>query len=283
MSAALPQAGRPGGLGPRLGLGLGLSLACLALALLGLIWTPYDSAQLSVVERLQGPSLRHWLGTDHLGRDLLSLLLRGASTSLGVTLGAVSLGAALGVPLGLWAAARGGWPDEALMRANDIVFAFPSLLLAILLSTALGPGAINAILAIAVFNIPVFARVTRGSALALWGREFMLAARVAGKSTLRISLEHVLPNLGGVLLVQLSIQLSLGLLAEAGLSYLGLGSQPPVPSWGRMLADAQTLTALAPGLALYPGLALAISVLGFNLLGDGLRDRFDPRLTRPRG
>lgn len=266
-----------------LGLGLALSLGFAALALLALLWTPFDTSQLAVAERLQGPGARHWLGTDQLGRDVLSLLMRGAATSLGVALVAVTVGAGLGVPLGLWAAARGGWVDELIMRANDVVFAFPSLLLAILITTLLGPGALNAILAIAVFNIPVFARVVRGAALGLWTREFVLSARVAGKGALRISVEHVLPNLAGQLLVQLSIQFSLGLLAETGLSYLGLGTQPPLPSWGRMLADAQTLTALAPSLALFPGLAVMLSVLGFNLLGDGLRDRLDPRLQQPQG
>jgi peptide/nickel transport system permease protein len=196
---------------------------------------------------------------------------------------AVGVGAALGLPLGLWAAARGGWVDELIMRGNDVVFAFPSLLLAILLTAVLGPGAVNAILAIGVFNIPVFARVVRGGALGLWSREFMLAARVAGKGPVRISFEHVLPNLSGLLLVQLSIQFSMGLLAETGLSYVGLGTQPPLPSWGRMLADAQTLTALAPTLALFPGIAVVLAVLGFNLLGDGLRERSHPHFhaTRP--
>jgi len=260
-------------------IGAALSLVFVALALLSLVWTPWSSTELSIAQRLQGPGAAHWLGTDQLGRDVLSMLMQGAATSLGVACVAVLVGLLLGLPLGLWAAARGGWVDELLMRANDIVFAFPSLLLAILLSTALGPGAVNAILAIGIFNIPVFARVVRGGALALWTREFILAARVAGKSTARISAEHVLPNLAGLLLVQLSIQLSMGLLAETALSYMGLGTQPPLPSWGRMLADAQTLTALAPTLAFFPGLAVLLAVLGFNLLGDGLRDRLDPHLA----
>ncbi len=263
-------------------LGVGLSLAFVALGLVSLFWTPWNTTELAVAQRLQGPDAQHWLGTDQLGRDVLSMLMQGAATSLGVACVAVFVGVLLGVPLGLWAAARGGWVDELIMRANDIVFAFPSLLLAILLTTTLGPGAVNAILAIGIFNIPVFARVVRGGALGLWTREFILAARVAGKSTARISIEHVLPNLAGLLLVQLSIQLSMGLLAETGLSYVGLGTQPPLPSWGRMLADAQTLTALAPTLALFPGLAVMLAVLGFNLLGDGLRDRLDPRLLKGR-
>jgi peptide/nickel transport system permease protein len=263
-------------------IGLALSLGFVALALLSLLWTPWSTSDLSVAQRLQAPGAAHWLGTDQLGRDVLSLLMRGAATSLGVACVAVFVGLLLGLPLGLWAAARGGWVDELIMRSNDIVFAFPSLLLAILLSTALGPGAVNAVLAIGIFNIPVFARVVRGGALSVWSREFILAARVSGKSRARISVEHVLPNLSGLLLVQLSIQLSMGLLAETGLSYMGLGSQPPLPSWGRMLADAQTLSALAPTLALFPGLAVMLAVLGFNLLGDGLRDRLDPRLLGDR-
>jgi len=179
----------------------------------------------------------------------------------------------IGVPLGLLAAARRGAVDELVMRGNDLIFAFPSLLLAILITAVFGPGAVNAIIAIGIFNIPVFARVTRGGALQLWTRDYILAARVAGKGAARISFEHVLPNLIGLLAVQGAIQFSLGIIAEAGLSYVGLGAQPPVPSWGRMLNDAQTLTVLAPSLALYPGIAILLFVLGLNLLGDGLRRR----------
>ncbi|KAI1693435.1 binding-protein-dependent transport system inner membrane component domain-containing protein [Ditylenchus destructor] len=275
--AAWPAMSRT--LPPKLLAGLALSAVLTVLALLSLAWTPWDPAALDLPARLQAPSLAHWLGTDQLGRDLLSQLMRGGATSLGVALVAVAIGAGIGVPLGLWAAARGGWVDELLMRGNDLLFAFPSLLLAVLLSTALGPGALNAILAIGLFNIPVFARLTRSAALPLWQREFVLAARVSGKGALRISAEHVLPNLAGLLLVQLSIQLALGLLAETGLSYLGLGTQPPQPSWGRMLADAQTLTAIAPSLALFPGLAVALSALAFQLLGEGLRQFLHPRQT----
>ena len=256
--------------------GLLLAGVFVALALLSLVWTPAPLDQLAIAQRLLPPGAGHWLGTDHLGRDVLSLLMRGAATSLAVAGVAVCGGALVGVPLGLWAAARSGWPDELLMRGNDIVFAFPPLLLAVLLTTALGPGAASAALAVGVFNIPVFARVARGLARPLWQREFILAARVAGKGDARISREHVLPNLAGGLAVQLSLQLSLALLAETGLSYIGLGTQPPQPSWGRMLADAQTLTALSPTLALFPGLAVALAVLAFHLLAGGLRQRLDP-------
>jgi peptide/nickel transport system permease protein len=258
-------------------LGAVLTLTFLFTALLSLAWTPFDPSTMAIADKLAPPSLRHWLGTDHLGRDVLSAIMAGARTSLGVALLAVAIGVAGGVPLGLWAASRRGWVDELVMRGNDLIFAFPALLLAVLITAALGPGAINAVAAIAIFNIPVFARVTRAGALALWQREFILAARVADKGDLRISLEHVLPNLLATLIVQFTIQFSLGILAEAGLSYVGLGAQPPTPSWGRMLAEAQTLTVLAPTLALFPGLALSATVLGLNLFGDGLRDWLDPR------
>ena len=168
------------------------------------------------------------------------------------------------------------------MRGNDLVFAFPSLIIAILITAVFGAGAINAIIAIGIFNIPVFARITRGAALSLWEREFILAARVSGKDAARISAEHILPNVANLLIVQGTIQFSLGILAEAGLSYVGLGAQPPTPSWGRMLADAQTMVSFAPHLALIPGLAIIVTVLGLNLLGDGLRDWLDPRIRVAR-
>lgn len=240
-------------------------------ALLALFWTPFDPQLLDIVDKLQPPNLHHWLGTDQLGRDVLSLLMAGAKTSVGVALLAVLIGAALGVPLGLIAAAKRGAVDEVVMRGNDVIFAFPALLLAILITAVFGPGAINAIIAIGIFNIPVFARVARAGALQAWTRDYTLAARVAGKGRWRVSWEHILPNLFSLLIVQATIQFSLGVIAEAGLAYVGLGAQPPVPSWGRMLNEAQTLTALAPLLALMPGLAMLAFVLGLNLLGEGLR------------
>jgi peptide/nickel transport system permease protein len=185
----------------------------------------------------------------------------------------VLIGMCLGVPFGLFAAARRGAADEIVMRGNDLIFAFPALLLAILITAVFGPGAINAIIAIGIFNIPVFARVTRAGALQQWTHDYTLAARVAGKGALRISWQHILPNLLGLLVVQGTIQFSLGVIAEAGLSYVGLSAQPPTPSWGRMLKEAQTLTALAPYLALFPGFAVLLFVLGLNLLGEGLRRR----------
>lgn len=252
-------------------------------ALLSYVWTPFDVTDLDIRNKMQGSSASNWLGTDHFGRDILSMLMVGARTSIAVALVAVGIGMGVGVPLGLLAAAqRSSYIDELVMRGNDLVFAFPALLIAIMITAVFGPGAVNAIIAIGIFNIPVFARLTRGAALSLWPREFIMAARVAGKGTVRISVEHILPNITNLLIVQGTIQFSLGILAEAGLSYVGLGAQPPVPSWGRMLAESQTLITLAPHLALYPGLAIVLTVLGLNLLGDGLRDWLDPRLRRER-
>jgi peptide/nickel transport system permease protein len=258
------------------------SLVALA-ALLSFVWTPFDHTAMNIPSRFQTPGGSHVLGTDHFGRDMLSMIMVGARTSIAVALVAVGIGMALGVPLGLTAAARkGSWLDELIMRGNDLVFAFPSLVIAILITAVFGAGAINAIIAIGIFNIPVFARITRGGALSLWEREFILAARVAGKSSTRISVEHILPNVANLLIVQGTIQFSLGILAEAGLSYVGLGAQPPTPSWGRMLADSQTMVSFAPHLAMIPGTAIILTVLGLNLLGDGLRDWLDPKLRVTR-
>jgi peptide/nickel transport system permease protein len=253
------------------------------IALGSFVWTPYDYAVQDIPNKLKGPSELHWFGTDQYGRDVFSQILVGARTSIAVAIIAVGLGVGFGVPLGLWAAAsRGTLLDDVIMRANDLVFAFPALLIAILFTAILGPSATNAVVAIGIFNIPVFARLTRAAAISLWTRDFILAARVAGKGPARISVEHILPNILNTLVVQITIQFSLGILAEAALAYVGLGAQPPIPSWGKMLADSQTLIVLAPHLAIIPGLCIILTVLGLNLLGDGLRDIFDPRLQRGR-
>ena len=253
-----------------------------AMALVSLVWTPYDITNLVVANRMKPPSWEFLFGTDHFGRDILSMIMIGARNSIAVAFVAVGIGVAIGVPLGCWAAARGGWLDEALMRFNDLVFAFPALLSAVMITAIFGPGAVNAIIAIGIFNIPVFARVARAGALGLWPREFILAARASGKGQAQITIEHILPNIASMLLVQGTIQFALGILAEAGLSYLGLGAQPPMTSWGRMLFDAQTRMMVAPYLAIFPGMAIVITVLGLNLLGDGLRDVLDPKLRRER-
>ena len=253
-----------------------------AVAVLSYVWTPYDVTRLIITDKTQAPSLVHWFGSDHFGRDILSMIMVGARNSIAVALVAVGIGMGIGVPLGAFAAARGGLVDEALMRINDLVFAFPALLSAIMITAIFGPGAINAIIAIGIFNIPVFARVTRAGALALWPREFILAARAAGKGKTLITIEHVLPNIATLLLVQGTIQFALGILAEAGLSYVGLGAQPPMPSWGRMLFDAQTRMVVAPWMAIFPGMAIVVTVLGLNLLGDGIADIIDPKSRRQR-
>jgi peptide/nickel transport system permease protein len=267
----------------RLWLGALLAGVFLAAALVSFAWTPYDVTALDIPAKLQPPSAEHWFGTDHFGRDVFSMVMVGARVSLAVALVAVGIGMGLGVPLGLAAAARKGTLlDEIIMRGNDLVFAFPALLIAVMITAVFGPSALNAIIAIGIFNVPVFARIARGGALSLWTREFILAARVAGKGAMRISAEHILPNITNLLIVQGTIQFSLGILAEAGLSYIGLGVQPPTPSWGRMLADSQTFFSFAPHLALFPGLAIVLTVLGLNLMGDGLRDLLDPRVRRSR-
>ncbi|WP_420334307.1 ABC transporter permease [Roseibium sp.] len=260
-----------------------LTLVFAGAALISLFWVPYDTTVLNIADRMKLPSLAHPFGTDQFGRDILSMLMVGARTSIAVALVAVGIGMLVGVPLGLAAAARkGSLSDEIIMRTNDLVFAFPSLLIAVMITAVFGASALNAIIAIGIFNIPVFARLTRGAALTLWSREYVMAARVAGKGAARISLEHILPNVTNLLIVQGTIQFSLGILAEAGLSYVGLGAQPPTASWGRMLADSQTMISLAPHLAIFPGMAILLTVLGLNLLGDGLRDLLDPKLRRAR-
>ncbi|HXQ30595.1 MAG TPA: ABC transporter permease [Steroidobacteraceae bacterium] len=271
---------------PRRRLDAGLAAAAAAgiivvLAALVSLTGAFDAGlALNIDARLAAPSAAHWFGTDPLGRDVLAMIAAGARVSLGVSLGAVAIGVGAGVPLGLVAAVLGGVGDEAVARFNDLVFAMPSLLLAVLLAATMGPGPANAVIALGVFNVPVFARLARAGARTLLARDFVLAARVAGKGRLRIALEHLLPNLTGLLIVQATIQLALGIAAEAGLSYVGLGAQPPAPSWGRMLNDAQTLTAIAPWLAWCPGIALSVTVLALSVLGERLRDVFDPRARR---
>ncbi|MDP9046038.1 MAG: ABC transporter permease [Pseudomonadota bacterium] len=252
----------------------------LGTALLSFVWTPYAASELDIPNKLLPPSAAHLLGTDSLGRDIVSLLIMGARNGVTVGLIAVGIGMLCGVGLGLLAAARRGWVEDVLMRLADFTFAFPALLSAIMLASVYGPGLRSSVVAIGIFNIPVFARITRAAANRIWGREFVLAARACGKGRWQITREHVLPNIAPDLIVQATIQFAVAILAEAALSYLGLGTQPPEPSWGRMLNEAQQLLFQAPQLALWPGLAIALAVLGLNLTGDGLRDLLDPRLAR---
>jgi peptide/nickel transport system permease protein len=267
---------------PSFAVGAALSSLVVLAAAISLVWTPFPPNQMDIPRKLALPSALHWLGTDSFGRDMASLLLAGAQASIAVGVIAVSIGLIAGTALGLWAAARRGIVEELVMRLSDFTFAFPAIILAIMLTAVFGPGLVNSIIAIGIFNIPVFARLTRASGNAIWAREFVLAARASGKGRLLISLEHVLPNIASVIIVQATIQFANAILAEAALSYLGLGTQPPQPSWGRMLNEGQMLMFQAPRLAILPGIAVAIAVFGLNLLGDGLRDLLDPRLRRMR-
>jgi peptide/nickel transport system permease protein len=261
----------------RLAAGAVITSVFVAVALLALVWTPENPYRLRILQKLKEPLANGLLGTDHLGRDVLSMLMAGAFNSLSISALSVIVGMTIGTALGVAAAARRGLFEAIVMRFCDAMFAFPPILSAIMVGALLGPGALTAILAIGTFMVPVFARVTRGAALQIWAREYVLAARMAGRSSLSITTVHVIPNIASHIIIQVAIQLALAILTEAGLSFLGLGVPPPTASLGRMLADSQTYLQLAPWLALAPGLAIALAVLGLNLLGDGLRDLLDPR------
>ncbi len=267
---------------PSFCLGGVLTLLLLLAALVSLFWTPWPVYEVNMPGKLAAPSAAHWFGTDPFGRDIASLLLVGARSSILVGVIAVGIGMTMGTVLGLVAAASEGWVEEIIMRLADFTFAFPAILSAIMLTAVYGAGIVNAIIAIGIYNIPTFARVARASAKSVWAREFVLAARACGKGPVRITFEHVLPNIMSALVVQATIRFAVAILAEAALSYLGLGTQPPQPSWGRMLSEAQSLMFQAPLLAVFPGLAIVLAVLGLNLMGDGLRDLLDPRLARKR-
>jgi peptide/nickel transport system permease protein len=264
--------------GASLWLGAILVAVLLAAAALSFVWTPYPPAAIDVPHKFAPPSALHWLGTDSLGRDVASQLLAGSRISILVGVIAVSIGLVFGIALGLVASFSKGLVEDAIMKGSDFVFAFPALLLAIMLTSTYGPGVINAIIAIGVYNVPIIAKLTRATANGVLAREYVLAARASGRGPAAIAFDHVLPNIAPALIVQATIQFAIAILAEAALSYLGLGAQPPQASWGRMLAEAQNVLFNAPRLAVYPGVAIALSVLGLNLLGDGLRDALDPKL-----
>ncbi len=249
-------------------------------ALLSFVYTPFDPNRMNLSERFQAPNRSHWLGTDQYGRDILSRVMKGAVNSIIVGLVAVSIGMSFGILLGTLAAFYKKWVDETIMRMSDILYGFPAVLSAILITSILGPGAINSMIAIGIFNIPIFARLTRATSLSIWERDYVASARAIGKSDTGIVWKYILPNILSPLIVQGTVQFAVAILAEAGLSYLGLGTQPPHASWGRMLNEAQTFMGTSPYLAIFPGCAIALSVLGFNLLGDGLRDMLDPKLSR---
>lgn len=258
--------------------GLILVAIYVGVALFAGVLAPYSPIDQHPVDRLQPPNPTYWLGTDEFGRDILSRLMHGATNSLRVSVLSVTMACLLGVTLGMVAGYVGGLPDNVIMRVMDLFFAFPAILLALSIVTALGPGTGNTTLAIAIVYTPIFARVARGPVLAIKAMEFVDAARSIGSRHARILLCHVLPNIIAPILVQVSLALSWTMLTEAGLSFLGLGTIPPDPSWGGMLSDSRRLMELAPWTAIFPGLAIMLGVLGFNLLGDGLRDALDPRL-----
>ena len=269
-------------LSPTLIAGLVLVGVVAITALLSFVWTPYDPVQANPADRLQGPSLAHLFGTDKYGRDLFSGMLVGARITLFVGLISVGIALLIGTPLGIIAGIRGGWIEEVIMRTSDIALAFPALLLAIMFGAVFGPSTVSAMIAIGISTIPGFARVARSGTLQVMSTEYVLAARAASQSRFRIAVRHVLPNIIGIVVVQCSVAFALAVLAEAALSFLGLGTPPPTPSWGRMLQESQQFLGTHPSLAIFPGVAIAIAVMGFNLLGDGLRDRFDPKLNGGR-
>lgn len=244
--------------------------------------TPYPPNEQHRIDRLQRPSLTYLLGTDMFGRDMVSRIIKGATNSLYVAFLSVALSSVLGTLIGTTSAYIGGRFDNTMMRIMDVFFAFPAILLALLVVVVLGRGLDKTIIAIAVVYTPIFARVARGPVLSVKEMEFVTAARCMGMRDARILVAHVLPNTLAPLIVQVSLALSWALLTEAGLSFLGLGTQPPEPSWGVMLSESQGISEIAPWLMIYPGLAIMFGVLGFNLLGDGLRDVLDPRLKRLR-
>ena len=283
---AAPTASAPPRTRRRAGASLVVGAVLVGLVVLGALlsfgWTPYDAVQVDPGTRIAPPSAAHWLGTDVFGRDVVSQLLVGARTTLFVGVVAVGLAAVLGTPVGLLAAMGPRWLGELVMRVNDLVLAFPALLLAIMFGAVFGPSTLTAMIAIGIATVPSFARLARGGALQVLATEYVLAARAAGRPRAAIAVRHVLPNIAGLLLVQASVSFAIAVLAEAALSFLGFGTRPPTPSWGRMLQESQQLLYSTPELALWPGLAIALAVLGFNLLGDGLRDRLDPRLVDGR-
>jgi peptide/nickel transport system permease protein len=270
-------------LGPTFVVGAVLVGLVVLAALVSFVWTPYDPTRVDSTARLLAPGAEHWLGTDKFGYDVFSQLLVGARTTLFVGFIAVGVAAALGTPLGILAGmTRWRWLGELVMRGNDLLLAFPALLLAIMFSAVFGASTLTAMIAIGIATVPSFARLARSGTLQVMATEYITAARVAGRSSLATAWRHVLPNIGALVIVQASVSFAIAVLAEAALSYLGFGTVPPTPSWGRMLHEAQPLIVDQPLLLLWPALAIAVAVLGFNLLGDGLRDRFDPRLEERR-
>ncbi len=267
---------------PPLSLVMGSTLVGLvaAAAALSLVWLPVDPNRMDFGAQFSPPGVEHWLGTDHFGRDLFSRVLVGARSALLVGFVAVGISLSLGCVLGALAGWRGGAADELIMRLVDVLYAFPAILMALLLAAVYQPGTVTAMAAIGLATVPVFARLMRASVLTLRGRDYVEAGRALGASEPRLLWAHVLPGAASPIVVQASLSLAIAVLAEAALSFLGLGTPPDVPSWGNMLREAQGFMALSPFPALVPGLAIILTVLGWSLLGDGLRDHLDPTTRR---
>jgi peptide/nickel transport system permease protein len=259
-------------------IGLVIILGSIVVALLAPAITPYDMRKMTPQDALHPPGGGYLFGTDEFGRDVFSRVLMGSRVSLVVAFLSVLTALLLGTTLGLTAGFYGGWWDSVSMRAMDIIFAFPAILLAIAIMAVLGTSLLNLVIAIGIVYTPQFARVSRAAALTVRGLEFVDAARALGLSTSRLIWRHIIPNVLAPVTVQVSLSLSLAILSESSLSFLGLGTQPPTPSWGNMLSEGRQFLEIAPWNAVFPGLAIMVVVLGFNLLGDGLRDMLDPRL-----
>jgi ABC-type dipeptide/oligopeptide/nickel transport system permease subunit len=260
--------------------GLGVFLAIVFMALFADLISPYNPLVQNYTRIMEGPSIDHWLGTDSFGRDMLSRIIYGARIALIVGILAVLLALVVGVTLGLISGYYGGVIDTVIMRVMDGLFAFPILILAIALMAVMGFGVRNVIIAVAVVSIAPFARVTRGDVLAVREEPYIEAARLAGIGNTAIIFRHVLPNVLAPIIVQGALRVSAAIITEAGLSFLGLGPQPPTPVWGSMIAEGRNFIILAPHISTFPGIALMLAVVGLNLFGDGLRDTLDPKLRQ---
>ncbi|ETP67239.1 ABC transporter permease [Planococcus glaciei] len=244
------------------------------------VLAPYHPHDINLDNKLMPPSTEHWMGTDDKGRDILSRILYGSRLSMGVGFAAVIFGAFFGITLGLIAGYYGKWIDSVIMRCMDVLLAFPGILLALAIVSALGPSLINVTIAVGAFSVPLFARIVRGSTLEVKQLEYIDAIRSLGAKDGTIIFKHILPNIMSPIIVQGTLRVATAILSAAGLSFLGLGAQPPSSEWGTMLSSGRDFLFSAPYIAIFPGLAIAFLVLGFNIFGDGLRDAFDPRMKK---
>ncbi|HLS61391.1 MAG TPA: nickel transporter permease [Virgibacillus sp.] len=255
-----------------------LILFFIVIAIIGPFIAPYDPNTQIMVDKLAPPSVDHWFGTDHLGRDILSRIIHGMKITLYIGFFSVILGATVGVFLGIISGYYGKRTDMIIMRCMDVLLAFPGILLALAIVSVLGASLNNVIIAVAIFSVPVFARIVRGSTLAVKNLEYIDAIKVLGASDARIIFKHILPNVTSPLIVQATLNIATAILAASGLSFLGIGAQPPMPEWGAMLSDGRNYLYNAPHVAFFPGMAIVVVVLAFNILGDGLRDALDPKM-----